>query len=446
MELTCRKATATRLPTALQSAFSSTCLGIAVFLSASAAAVAGVEIAAAEEPTKHVTEGVDCSIAKSAITSASRIRGLAIKHPVPCKLQDEAQVERYLRQAIEEKVPRVRIEQEGRAYQYLGAIPLDFKYFDGMIELYTSQLGGYYDPEKDYYAMAAWMPAIMQMPIAVHELTHALQDQHFQLDKMMDHKTASSDALVARSALVEGDATAVMMDYQRAMLGQEGIENIPSVAEIMMQNIGSAMFSPGLHKAPPALQAMLIFPYVSGLRFVHELLRDGGYRRVDQVYKRPPATSEQILHPEKYASGELPNSGENDARLAIEQLTAKKVELESEKPEYSDRFGEFFVATLLGTWIPSDKASSGSHGWNGDQALLFKQKNGKEAFAWVTHWDSVADGEEFFNALRDGYEIRFSAKALSDDKSAFRFPDSPAGAVEAVLNGSSIVLTVVPKN
>src|SRR5262245_39558509 len=85
-------------------------------------------------------EGVDCSLAASAMQSASRIRGSSGKRKVPCKRQDEAQVERYLRDTIEEKVPRERIEQEGRVYRMLGVIPLDFKYFDGMIELYTSQL------------------------------------------------------------------------------------------------------------------------------------------------------------------------------------------------------------------------------------------------------------------------------------------------------------------
>ena len=153
------------------------------------------------------------------MSTASRLRGLKVKREVPCRLQDKAQVERYLRSAIEEKVPKQKLELEGEMYRLIGAIPKDYDYLNGLVAVYTSQLGGYYEPGEEYYAMAAWMPGVLQMPIAVHELTHALQDQHYALEKFIDQKSESSDQLMAKSALVEGDATAVMIDYSRMIVG-----------------------------------------------------------------------------------------------------------------------------------------------------------------------------------------------------------------------------------
>ena len=114
---------------------------------------------------------------------------------------------------MEEDVAPNRLYSEGVVYQRLALVPKDFKYESGIIDLYTSQIGGYYDPKKDHFVMAKWIPASLQFPVAVHELVHALQDQHFKLDTFLDPKTMTSDALMARAALVEGDATAVMIDY-----------------------------------------------------------------------------------------------------------------------------------------------------------------------------------------------------------------------------------------
>ena len=180
----------------------------------------------------------------------------------------------------------------------IGFIPLDFNYQQGLIDLYLSQLGGYYDPEKRHFVMAAWMPVMLQTTIAVHELTHALQDQYFNLATFTDQNKYTSDQLMARSALVEGDATLVMLDYQRRLMGQAGLESDKSVSGVMLQNIiGASMMAP-MANVPSSLQNLLIFPYTSGLRFAHEFLKDGGYKRLDKIFRSPPRSTEEILHPE----------------------------------------------------------------------------------------------------------------------------------------------------
>ncbi len=349
----------------------------------------------------------DCSIASSAMETASRIRGLKLKQAVPCKLQNRDQVERYLQDAIKKKVPEKKLKGEERIYKLIGLIPLDYDYTNGLIKLYTDQLGGYYDPEKKYYAMAAWMPTAFQMPIAVHELTHALQDQHFDLEKLIDEKENPGDALMARLALVEGDATAVMLDYARELQGGSPVSQDEDVSAFMLQNLAGSMLSPGLSSAPPALQALLIYPYVSGLNFVHSILRDEGYKGVNKLFQNPPRSTEEILHPQKYGAEE---KDFRDVPVGQTEFSAAIKE-----PEYSDRLGEFVIATLLGSWIGPSAASASAGGWAGDRIALFNREGSDLGYvAWWTSWDTTKDAEEFDAAITKAYEKRFLSTALKE--------------------------------
>ncbi len=345
----------------------------------------------------------DCEIVDTAIKITSRIRGLKFTRKVGCRLEGQEEVKRYLEEQIEKKISPEKLSYEGEVYKLLGLIPSDFEYKDGLIELYVSQLGGYYDPEKKYYAMASWMPSAMQLPIAVHELNHALQDQHFNLEPFLDYKKQPGDALLARSALVEGDATAVMIDYARELAGQKRIAEEESLSALMVQNLSGAMLSPDLQKAPSALQVLVLFPYVSGLNFVHAALRKGGYSAVNDIYRRPPATTEEILHPQKYFSGR------SDSTKIDLEFPDDVVGFDGESAVYGDVMGEFIVSTLLSQWIPPQRASIAASGWGGDYIALYRSKSsGKTLLNWKLRWDSRKDAKEFADALTEAYTKRFS--------------------------------------
>ena len=378
--------------------------------------------------------GIDCSIAEHAVHSASKLRGLEIKRSVPCKLQDRGQVETYLRNTIKEKIPAKRLEFEGRVYKVLGLIPIDYAYVDGLVTLYTEQLGGYYDPDKEYYAMAQWIPLPMQMPIAVHELTHALQDQHFSLDGLLDQVKETSDALMARSALVEGDATAVMLDYARSLAGQGPVSQEDSVSQFMLQNLTGAMVSTALHKAPPALQAILIFPYVSGLNFAHALLKAGGYPSIDKAFKNLPSTTEEILHPEVYRSG----------KKGFKVITAKEIAPEG-KLEFEDSLGEFLISTMLGLWIPPREASRAASGWGGDRLVWVVTPEGADKLVWTVAWDSSNEAQDYFQALVKAFGKRFSKDFELDGETKALLRNTEVGDITIEHRGAEEVwLTVIP--
>ena len=339
-----------------------------------------------------------CDISKDALTQAVQIRGLKLQRKVPCTTQNKKEVRDFISKTIDTKLPAGKLENEELLYRALGVIPTTFQYKEGMLKLYSEQIGGYYDPDRKRFVMAAWMPAFLQFPVAVHELTHALQDQHYRLDKLIDMKSDNSDSLLARSALVEGDATAVMLDYTRRLLGQGPLREEKDVSTAMMQNVMSIGMLAGLAEIPQALKVMLIFPYTSGLNFAHHLLKQNGYRAIDKAFSAIPRSTEEILHPEKYGKPadfieipDPPDPFQGEGSLV-----------------YRDTLGEFTISALLSNYATDKmRAADAAAGWGGDRAVVYSSKLGKKGVVWKTHWDSEKDALQF----HDAYRIVLQARA-----------------------------------
>lgn len=347
-----------------------------------------------------------CAIAKSAVSHASEIRGLKAKHSIPCLVHDKQEVKEYLLHTIQTKLPPNKLKMEEVVYKVLGILPGSFDYEDGIVDLYLSQIGGYYDPEADHFVMAGWMPALLQTTVAVHELTHGLQDQHFNLEKLVDPKIENSDLLLARSALVEGDATAVMFDYARELAGQPSLAQEENVNSMMMHNIlGVSLVAAGM-KVPQSLQMILIFPYTSGLRFAHALLRENGYKSIDKAFKSPPRSTEEILHPEKY--GIQPP---DFMVFQDEETRVSAIPVEAER-EYVDTVGEFSISALLANYATDKKASTeAAAGWGGDRVAVYR-KGATRWVVWLTNWDTERDAQEFLRAFRASLATRFPAASV----------------------------------
>lgn len=389
-----------------------------------------------------------CRTADKALKLAVEVRGLKAKKSVPCKVQNKEQVRKYLVDSIDKNIPADKLKGEELVYKHLGILELDFDYKSGVIELYTQNLGGYYEPVDEYYVMAGWMPDFVQLPIAVHEQVHALQDQHFKLDDLLNGESADSDALLARSALAEGDATCVMYDFANKQKGLPLLKDMPDVSSYILQSISSVAFSSMGSSKLEALKATLIFPYVSGLRFAHQLLRDGGYPRIDQAFKNLPSSTEEILHPEIYLKGvksyiKLQALGAAEVEKALSSVFKKPGKLSS-KTFYEDRYGEFFISTWLAKDLGPLKATKAAGGWGGDKVALYYFKEADPlklaalklsalkdkaaalkkpelgVLAWSTHWDTELDAKEFYDAVLEAYGKREGVKgAKAKSKNTF---------------------------
>jgi hypothetical protein len=233
-------------------------------------------------------------------------------------------------------------------------------------------VAGYYDPRSKRLRIvsgAATGSRVLREVTLAHELTHALEDQRFGLD-LSDG--AGDDEALARLALVEGTATVVMERYLLRHF---------STDEALGGLLGSALSSgPAL---PPFLQAQLLFPYTGGMAFVQALLdRAGGrWTLVDLADRvRPPDSTEQVLHPEKYLRVETPLP----VRLRV-------------------RLGTGWRRTAAGTWgewqTQKLVGETAAAGWGGDHYELW-QGEGGDVLAMRWRWDTPRDAREFAAAAR----------------------------------------------
>jgi hypothetical protein len=356
----------------------------------------------------HAIEPDLCAVATQALKDAQTIRKLQPRRDVPCQVAEKTAIEGFLHETLKTKLPPNKILMEQTVYRALGFVPDTYNYEKGMIDLYANQIGGYYDPEKKHFIMARWIPAALQYPVAVHELTHALQDQTYDLEHFLDPKLPNGDQLLAYSALIEGDATAVMSDWQRLSSRQPPLEREQTVDSLIMQQVlGSALMMGG-GNTPEALQALMIFPYTSGLRFVHTLLRQGGYAKVDAAFKRPPTSSREILHPEVYF-------GKGPATQIPKPEALVKPTTESAKLEYTDTLGEFGISALLCSQSRDKKrCADAAAGWIGDLVGVFKDGD-LTTISWLTAWENDKEAQEFEAAYRSFVEARYHKQFTGEE-------------------------------
>ncbi len=281
----------------------------------------------------------------------------------------------------------------------------DFDLYNFTIDLLTEQIAGFYDPETNEFVVIssdeATFGGLEQFTYA-HEFVHALQDQHFELDLLSDDDL-DSEAAFALRALVEGDATLAQTLYvTQGYFSQEQLLEILEAAGSIDSTI--------LDSAPPFLAAELEFPYIAGLEFVQTLYDQGGYTAVNEAWENLPQSTEQIIHPERYLSGDAPQI------VSVEPLTDTLGVGWQRLDE--DTFGEFYLRQYLVQQLDGATADTAATGWGGDRYTVYwNEETESIVMVFKLAWDTVADGEEFFAAY-EGYPANLfgtSATPQPDD-------------------------------
>jgi hypothetical protein len=341
-----------------------------------------------------------------------QIRELQAKEQVkPTVLTDSE-----LRQRLEEDLAEDYSLEEARfdaiALSMFDFFPPDFDLYNFTIDLFTEQIAGFYDPENDEFvivsddgdfdALDRWTHA--------HEFVHALQDQYFDLD-LLEDDSISADASLAIRALAEGDATLVQTQYLL-----EGYFNQGEVIEILN---GSLDFETRvLDSAPPVLVHELEFPYLSGLNFVETLYDQGQIDAVNKAWQNLPQSSEQILHPERYLSGDSPQI------VTLAPLTDTLGVGWQQIDE--DTLGEFYIKEYLSQQLEREQVEEAATGWGGDRyAAYWNQDDQNVVMTMKLVWDRPTDADEFSDAYVNYVSRLFATQAetLADGGQCWRGDD-----------------------
>ncbi|MFI5300475.1 MAG: hypothetical protein ACHREM_20505 [Polyangiales bacterium] len=344
---------------------------------------------------------------------ASQARHLEITAAVRLQVLPPAEVVAVVKKHVTDEVPRSVIVGEGHALAVLGLIPPDYDYEAESYALLEDQLAGLYIPENKTMYLSSTVDHDEIDGTLAHELVHALQDQRWSIGDKMKYRPAASDALGAIQALAEGDATSAMFDEMILekggldALSQHSALDIPDQdpEEMLKEAIhGGSASSKRLAKSPRYVAVGLLAPYADGLRFVHGLRRRGGWNAVDEAWKRPPASGEQLLHLDKYDLNER----------AIEVATPTAIALgTSWKLTFDDVLGEEEARLAFGDWMDVDQAKRAVAGWGGDHLALF-ESGGDRAVAWRMVFDNAEEAKEAFGLLSTGFRAREGSPSFSE--------------------------------
>jgi len=365
----------------------------------------------------------------SVLKETSELRELPILKPVKSGAQSRTDIERMIIKNLDEESTPAEMHATEVSLKKLGLVPVDFQYRPFLIRLLTEQVAGYYDPKAQQFYLADWIELEGQKPVMAHELTHALQDQHFNLRRFEKWPKGDSDAELAVHALVEGDATLAMTLY---------MAKNPLVALAFIRSLGAeGMSSDQFKQAPRALRESLVFPYEQGSEWTTQLYRRGGWAMVSQAFTKLPQSSEQILHIDKYLSYEAP------VKVTLPDLRSA-LGAGWKRIDY-DVNGEWIYYLILDQFLNAPAESKrAAAGWAGDRYEIYEGAAPSDVcVAQMTVWDTETDAKEFFDAYAKRTLKRYpSAKATtsSRERSESREWQTPEGNVALELRGRRVLI------
>src|SRR5690348_1703722 len=291
--------------------------------------------------------------ADEVLQQMSEITGLKLLTPLKKSLRSREEIRAYvIKQMNEEKNPAERYA-DARTAEAFGLLPKGFDLDTFMVNVLTEQVEGLYDPKTQEFYIADWSPPSDQRMVMAHELTHALEDQHFHIEAWSRAARPNEDSELARDAVLEGSAMAAMVDY--LMLGTgRSLKDLPDFDPSML--IGDLGSTPTLEKAPPFLKDALIFPYIGGLNFSAAVMRNVGWSALSGVFEKPPVSTQQILHPALYRSGKTP------VTVALPQL--EKVLGNNWSKLDENIMGEFGWKEVLKQFLDNDRAKNLAAAWD----------------------------------------------------------------------------------
>jgi hypothetical protein len=317
------------------------------------------------------------------IATVERIRGLKFARSVEQKTIARADLRTFIAAQLEKELP-VKPDEYLRVMDALELIETKPDTLDKLLALYEAQVLAFYDPSTHiYYSLdkapesAGDFTEILNRAVEIHELTHALQDQRFNAGERLESLRGNSDAQMAYQAVIEGEAMLVMTAAFIEPLGQT-LDALVKNEQMLVTMASMADMTAGIPDGvPPYFVESMKFPYLEGMQLVIAAYRRAGWAGVDELHKNPPASTEQVFHPDLFLD-------------KSKVMTVVPLESADRSPLVKEKMGEFSWRFLLG-----DEAASG---WGADTVQVVDKGEGRLAVFVDSSWDTEADAREFLDA------------------------------------------------
>ncbi len=334
------------------------------------------------------------------VKTLSGITGLEQKRAVPYGRMNKRQLHQFLAKRMKSSMKPDEVHADELSLKLFGLVPTDFDLKQSTLDLLTEQAAAFYDyQEKKLFLLDTSSFTEEEITLA-HELSHALVDQHFDMSKFMEEGPTNDDENLAHSAVVEGQATWLMMAYQ---LKQSGAEPVPTPDMLKQVTEGSdsnnALY-PVLSASPLYIQRSLLFPYVEGTLFFDAVYRKLGKESFAAVFKDPPVDSSQIIHPDRYF-----------AHIAATKpaLPAWKLDGSSKKVTEGD-MGEFDYTILMTVFADKEKAAHLAPHLRGSQYRILEMgKEKRPVLEYIAEWDTPEHAKEYLAVYKQVLQGKWKA-------------------------------------
>jgi hypothetical protein len=370
------------------------------------------------------------------------MRKLPFKHEVKRDVTAREAMSALLVKEIDAEMTPAEFRANELGMKALGLLPHDFNLKETMVKVYSEEIAAFYDTktktmhlikEPEVKKPPTFLERLMgktgafdkdeNKTVIAHELTHALADQNFNLDAMQKAVKLDDDRDLALSALIEGEATLAMIGAQMedwtgtatCALPAAGLDRVFSLMMPFMPLAGGT----SLREAPVILSESMIFPYLRGLVFCASLANEGGWQAIDDAYLRPPLSTEQVIHPEKYRAQPDPPTAVDLGKL-------------DPGPGWKEVGRNVVGEMQLGIMLRRHGGKNAAAGWDGDRFAVFEGPSDRLGLVWFSTWDSPDDAREFAR----GYAGFQSTKIAADIPG----PEAGSDSVRRPYQGDSYVV------
>lgn len=340
------------------------------------------------------------------------LRHIPFKHEVKRDVTRREDMKALLIKEIEEDTTPEQFRLNEVALKLFGLLPTEINLKETLAQVYAEEVAAFYDTKtKTMHLIEEPKPKEKPKPsfmerlfgpksgfdkdenktVIAHELTHALADQNYDIDAMQEAVKTDDDQSLALSALIEGEATLAMFgagmdDWQGKQIVHLPAKNLEMTFNLLSPFMPMMGSGKALRKAPPILVESMAFPYFRGMVFCAKLANAQGWEGVDQAYRNPPQSTEQILHPEKYGS-------HPDRPMAID------LGVLSPGAGWKELGRNVLGEMQMGVMLRGQGGKKPAAGWDGDRYVVFEDaKSKKFALAWLSTWDDESEAKEFASA------------------------------------------------
>ena len=377
---------------------------------------------AARSSSPHASEL--CGQAGGIASELAVISGLKLRRPVPCDLISKEKVNEFLKKRVKEATTPEEIRAEELTLKKFGFAPPEFKLEQTTIDLLTEQAAAFYDYDKKKLFVTETASPETELPVLAHELSHAIADQNFNLAKFIRQGRKSDDGAIARLAIMEGQATWLMSEYLARKAGQS-LKTSPALVRMMSALGNSSGQFPVFDSAPLYLRQTLVFPYTQGLLFQQAVIEHDGNEGFAAVFRRPPVSTQQILHPEKYFE---------QAKPVLPPLPDPKLP-RGFKALIAGSLGELDHEVLLEQYTNKREAGEIGPHWRGSVfELLENKKAARVVLLYAVRWDSPEMARRYLELYRQVLAKKWKQMKIASETGAAVTGSGDDGRFELRLN------------